>query len=58
VGLRDEKVAETTRYRTAAEAALDQIDWAIGYLERIHKRDVAKVLATNRSLIRRRLGDG
>jgi hypothetical protein len=43
------------RYRVAAEHALQQLDWAAGYLYRIRKRDVAKALARNRDYIRRSL---
>ncbi|HKG18472.1 MAG TPA: hypothetical protein VKB00_01935 [Candidatus Limnocylindrales bacterium] len=57
MALRDEKQEEAARFRWAAEAALDQVDWAIRYLEGIQKRDIAKVLAANRSAIRRRLSD-
>jgi hypothetical protein len=47
--------AEAERYREAAEAALDQIDWCVGYLHRIRKSPLADALARNRSEIRRRL---
>ena len=43
------------RYREAAEAALDQLDWCIGYLHRIRKSPLADAVARNRSEIRRRL---
>jgi hypothetical protein len=46
---------ETERYRRAAEDALQQLDWAIGYLHGIHKTDISKALAKNRSFIRRNL---
>lgn len=49
------KEKEAYRYRLAAENALKQLDWAIGYLQRIHKRKVAATLAQNRSHIRQRL---
>ena len=45
------------RYRRAAEDALQQLDWAIGYLHGIHKTGVSRALAKNRSFIRRRLMD-
>ena len=44
-------------YRQAAEDALQQLDWAIGYLHGIHKTDISRALAKNRSFIRRRLMD-
>jgi hypothetical protein len=42
-------------YRRAAEDALQQLDWAIGYLHGIHKTEISKALAKNRSHIRQRL---
>jgi hypothetical protein len=48
---------EVDRYRQAAEDALQQLDWAIGYLHGIHKTGVSRALAKNRSFIRRRLMD-
>jgi hypothetical protein len=49
------KQDETDRYRKAAEDALQQLDWAIGYLHGIRKVDISKALAKNRSYIRRQL---
>jgi hypothetical protein len=46
---------ETDRYRRAAEDALQQLDWAIGYLHGIHKVEISRALARNRSYIRRQL---
>jgi hypothetical protein len=51
-GNRDE---ECERYRQAAEDALQQLDWCIGYLHGIRKLDVSKALARNRSYIRSQL---
>jgi hypothetical protein len=51
----DSKQNETDRYRQAAEDALQQLDWAIGYLHGIRKTDISRALAKNRSFIRRRL---
>jgi len=42
-------------YRRAAEDALQQLDWAIGYLHGIHKQGISKALAKNRTYIRRQL---
>ena len=46
---------ETERYRRAAEDALQQLDWCIGYLHGIRKVEVSRALAKNRSYIRSRL---
>lgn len=49
------KQDEADRYRQAAEDALQQLDWTIGYLHGIHKVEISKALAKNRSYIRKRL---
>jgi hypothetical protein len=49
------KRSESDRYRQAAEDALQQLDWAIGYLHGIHKVEISRALARNRSHIRRQL---
>src|SRR3954465_13537819 len=46
------KEKEADRYRKAAEDALQQLDWTIGYLHGIRKTDISKALAQNRSYIR------
>ena len=46
---------EVERYRRAAEDALQQLDWCIGYLHGIRKLDVSRALAKNRSYIRSQL---
>ena len=43
------------RYRRATEAALEQLDWCINYLQAIRQRDLARQLSRNRDGIRRRL---
>ena len=43
------------RYRQAAEDALGQLDWCIGYLHGIHKARISAQLAKNRAYIRRQL---
>lgn len=48
---------ETERYRKAAEATLQQLDWCIDYLQRIGKRKVAAQVAKNSSYIKRKLRD-
>jgi hypothetical protein len=44
---------DVERYRSAAEDALQQLDWCIGYLAGCQKGRVAKVLSANRAHIRR-----
>jgi hypothetical protein len=46
---------QTERYRQAAEDALQQLDWCIGYLHGIHKGRISRQLATNRTHIKRNL---
>jgi hypothetical protein len=46
---------ETERYRQAAEDALQQLDWTIGYLHGIRKKEISSALARNRSHIRTQL---
>lgn len=43
------------RYRQAAEDALGQLDWCIGYLHGIRKQQISAQLAKNRAYIRRTL---
>ena len=52
---RNDKQDETDRYREAAEDALQQLDWTIGYLHGIRKTEISSALAKNRSFIRSRL---
>ena len=40
------------RYRQAAEDALQQLDWCIGYLHGIGKVALSRALSQNRSVIR------
>ena len=49
-GSRDEE-----KYRRAAEDALQQLDWAIGYLHGIRKTKISKALSKNRAYIRTQL---
>jgi hypothetical protein len=46
---------ETDRYRQAAQDALEQLDWCIGYLHGIHKTKISAQLAKNRAHIKRHL---
>ena len=49
------KQEEADRFRQAAEDALQQLDWTIGYLHGIRKTEISKALAQNRTYIRRNL---
>jgi hypothetical protein len=46
---------EAERYKRAAEEALQQLDWCIGYLHGIHKTQLSTRLAKNREFIKRNL---
>jgi hypothetical protein len=46
---------DVDRYRQAAEDALQQLDWAIGYLHGIRKTEISRALAKNRAYIRSEL---
>jgi hypothetical protein len=46
---------EIERLRRAAEDALQQLDWCIGYLHGIRKVDISRALARNRAYIRTEL---
>jgi hypothetical protein len=54
-GNSESKQDEADRYRRAAEDALQQLDWTIGYLHGIKKTEISKALAKNRSFIRTQL---
>jgi hypothetical protein len=45
---------EVSRYREAAESALEQLEWCIAYLRKIHKPRIAKALEANRASIIKR----
>jgi hypothetical protein len=47
---------ETERYRKAAIAALEQLEWCIGYLHQTRKPKLARALARNRKEILKRAG--
>lgn len=53
----DETQSEWERWRRAAEDALEQLAWTTGYLHGIGKRAEARMLATNRRMIRERVLD-
>jgi hypothetical protein len=42
---------ETDRYREAAASALGQLEWIVGYLNKIGKREIARALDRNRKRI-------
>jgi hypothetical protein len=46
---------EAARYRRAGEAALEQLDWCIAYLQQIGKPRISRQLAKSRTNIRRSL---
>ena len=46
---------EPERYRQAADDALQQLDWVIGYLHGIRRTEISRALARNRSYIRQQL---
>jgi hypothetical protein len=46
---------DAMRYRRAAEEALQQLDWCIGYLHGIRKSQLSNRLAKNREFIKRDL---
>ena len=49
----DHLMHEVERYRSAAEDALQQLDWCIGYFAGAHKGQIAGVLSANRAHIRK-----
>jgi hypothetical protein len=52
-----DKDEDVERYRRAAEDALQQLDWCIGYLHGIRKTEISRALSRNRSHIRSQLMD-
>ena len=46
---------EAERYRNAAEEALQQLDWCIGYLHGIRKGQISTRLAKNREYIKKNM---
>ena len=50
-----DRLDEVERYRQAAEDALQQLDWCIGYLHGIRKTEISRALAKNRAYIRTEL---
>jgi|1185.fasta_scaffold270849_2 hypothetical protein len=47
--------SELERWRRAADDAMQQLSWAIGYLHGIGKHSQARTLAINRRIIRSRI---
>ena len=56
-GMTDGSSKDEELYRRAAEDALQQLDWAIGYLHGIRKTEISRALARNRARIREDLMD-
>lgn len=50
-----EREEEIARYRTAAEETLEQLEWCVNYLHRIHKSRIADVIDKNRRRVRREM---
>jgi hypothetical protein len=46
---------EIARYRRAAEETLEQLEWCVSYLHRIHKSRIAEVIDRNRRHIRQKM---
>ena len=42
---------EIDRYKEAAFSALGQLEWVVGYLQKIHKPQIARALERNRKQI-------
>jgi hypothetical protein len=49
---------EIDRYREASVSALDQLEWIVGYLDKIHKPQIARTLDRNRKQILQRVQAG
>lgn len=51
------RAEEVARYRKAAHATLNELDWCVEYLRRIQKEKLSQQLATNAAGIRQRIGE-
>jgi hypothetical protein len=49
---------EIERYREASVSALDQLEWVVGYLNKIRKPQIARALDRNRKQILQRVQAG
>jgi hypothetical protein len=49
---------EIERYREASVSALDQLEWVVGYLNKIQKPQIARALDRNRKQILQRVQAG
>jgi hypothetical protein len=49
---------EIERYREASVSALDQLEWVVGYLNKINKPQIARALDRNRKQILKRVQAG
>lgn len=57
-GRQQELDREIERYRQASDAALGQLEWVVGYLNKIHKPQIARALDRNRRQILQRVQAG
>jgi hypothetical protein len=57
-GRQQELDREIERYREAGDAALHQLEWVVGYLNKIHKPQIARALDRNRKQILKRVQPG
>jgi hypothetical protein len=57
-GRQQELDHEIERYREASDAALGQLEWVVGYLNKIHKPQIARTLDRNRKQILKRVQPG
>ena len=48
--------AEIERYQEAADSALGQLEWIVGYLHKIRKPEIARALDRNRKQILKDMG--
>jgi hypothetical protein len=48
--------AEIERYQEAADSALGQLEWIVGYLHEIRKPEIARALDRNRKQILKDMG--
>jgi hypothetical protein len=52
----DEEQPTAEHYRKAAELALEQLEWVISLLYRLHKSSIAEALEKNRRTVVKRYG--
>jgi hypothetical protein len=49
---------EIERYKEASDSALGQLEWVVGYLNKIHKPQIARAVNRNRQQILKRVHPG